>query len=129
RNRRAVSQQSLLSRSRRRSRPTGIRGHPRGDPQGGNGSAWEGCLHVFITQSEHPRSTQRRATCQIETPPRKILERAEDAGFVKYANPERDHWRCANRHTPNWNGNCIGHRLALEPMGGTQSAQKRKQKG
>jgi hypothetical protein len=57
RNRRAVSKQSLLSRPRWRGRPTGVRSHSRGNPQGRNGGARAGCLHL-------PRAHHRTRTAR-----------------------------------------------------------------
>jgi len=44
--RRAVSQQPLLHRAGWRSRPAGVRGHPRGDPQGRHGGPRPRGLHL-----------------------------------------------------------------------------------
>ena len=55
---RAVSKQSLLSRPRWRSRPTGVRSHSRGNPQGRDGCARAGCLHRRSKPSRPPPATR-----------------------------------------------------------------------
>jgi hypothetical protein len=53
----------LLPRSRWRSRPAGVRGHSRGDPQGGDGGAGESRLHLSRARDRARTARQGAPRC------------------------------------------------------------------